>query len=522
MFKLVVIGGKYRGKEFALNDGDNIFGRDMECDFQLEEDGVSKRHFNINVHNVTAFIEDLGSSNGTFVNSQITQKKTLEAGDKIAVPNMILQLVHIKEKKIIIKKKVPKMAEVDTNDEDFDDDKEPMPATLVGKIIWAFKHKLMPVLYGFNKEYEWRYMIGIITAIFITTIIALTIFPVIRTSRLYLLSEIVKRGSHYAEEISRLNSRALESNKLDSIDTKFLETEEGVYSYELFDLDGRIYRPIGKINNYISDPFSVSAFNYFKANPKFDVFNKRLDDGQIGISKKITAYNPKRDAIETVGYISIRFAPASLANEAAVNSGAFLEAWSTSALLAILFFGFIYYLTIKPISEIRKQIEEVQRGRRKEVEVPYLFQELGPLKASINSILARLRELSSEDGDSSFDELEDDSTYVKILEELLKGQEGGAIVLDSQKVIQHMNAQVEDIVGFRESSSQGSAIDEVARDQGLAATLLGLCDGTANSGGETQSELYEISGNPYNIHVTALIGKDSFAKAYFITFVRDD
>ena len=35
MFKLVVVGGRLRGKEFILNDGENVIGREADNDVSV-------------------------------------------------------------------------------------------------------------------------------------------------------------------------------------------------------------------------------------------------------------------------------------------------------------------------------------------------------------------------------------------------------------------------------------------------------------------------------------------------------
>ena len=53
--------------------------------------------------------------------------------------------------------------------------------------------------------------------------VSLIIYPILENSKNLLLIETAKRGSHYADEISRLNARALERKQLDSLNTKFLD-----------------------------------------------------------------------------------------------------------------------------------------------------------------------------------------------------------------------------------------------------------------------------------------------------------
>src|SRR5690606_23894741 len=208
-------------------------------------------------------------------------------------------------------------------------------------------------------------------------------------------------------------------------------------------------------------------------------------------------------------------------NEAANNSKAYLESLVTSGIVAIIFFGMLYYMTIRPIDEFKRQIEKVLRGRQKELESKIMFKELHPLRNSINSILSRLKELQNSDGDDMAT-IEDDGPYLRSLEEFMAGAQGPVMILNSEKVIYRINPEGEDLVGIRENSSAGQSIMDTARDQGFAATIIELCDNSANNDGCNQREVYEIGGKQMSINVNALIGKDNFAKGFYITFVRTD
>jgi DNA-binding winged helix-turn-helix (wHTH) protein len=56
------------GRVYELVNGENLVGRSIECGVRLESTDVSRRHARIIVRDDTAAIEDLGSTNGTFVN----------------------------------------------------------------------------------------------------------------------------------------------------------------------------------------------------------------------------------------------------------------------------------------------------------------------------------------------------------------------------------------------------------------------------------------------------------------------
>lgn len=219
MFKLVAVGGKLRGQEIILSEGENTIGRSNECDHSLTVEGVSKKHLRITVNGDTAFAEDLGSSNGTIINGKVIKKVTIKDADKIALPNVIFQVVYVTEKKIIVKKKVIK---TDEGTQDYEDNVEPAPPHLLGKLIWTFKNRVMPIVYNFNEQYEWSALLGILLFAFVAINVTLTILPVLRDSKVLLIKEIALRGKQYAAEVDRLNNVAIRDKNLDVFKLTFL------------------------------------------------------------------------------------------------------------------------------------------------------------------------------------------------------------------------------------------------------------------------------------------------------------
>lgn len=91
---LKFISGKYQGGEFALEmNQELIIGRSSELEMVLIEDMVSRHHAKITTTNDEIFIEDLGSTNGTFVNGEKITKCKLKEGDRILIGTSIIKLV---------------------------------------------------------------------------------------------------------------------------------------------------------------------------------------------------------------------------------------------------------------------------------------------------------------------------------------------------------------------------------------------------------------------------------------------
>jgi pSer/pThr/pTyr-binding forkhead associated (FHA) protein len=520
MFKLVAVGGKIRGKEIILQEGENTLGRSADCDHQIDVDGVSKKHMRITVNGESAYLEDLGSSNGTIVNGKLVPSKTIYNQDKIALPNVIFQVVYVKENIITIRKKVNHAQENSYSSDDFDDERA--PNDLMGKVIYFFRKKLMPVFYSFNEQYEWRVMFGIVLFLFILVNIFLIITPVLKTNKDLLLIEVTKRAEQYAEEVALINRGVLRDKNIDRIETNFLEESgNGVESYELFDKEGRVIRPLSKLNTYSNDSFSTYVLeNLNKGNHDRDVVRKLIENGKVGVGLAIRAHDLQTGGNDIVGYIAIKFAPETFTSLANQDLQSYAVAFTLSFLVGIVFFGIVYFLTKRPIDEMVHQIERVSRGKIKELGSSLLMEELDPMRKSINFLFQRLRE-SEQSESGGMDQSEEDGKYVFQLKEFMLGAQGPAMVLNSEKLIQYLNNYGEDLLGIRENSSSGNSLLDVLREQGIAATIIDLCDQSSHNEGNHRSENYEIGGREYKISVTALIGKDSFAKAFYVTFFED-
>ncbi|HEX4406341.1 MAG TPA: DUF4388 domain-containing protein [Polyangia bacterium] len=99
------ISGKYQGGEFPLTDQQEIIvGRSSDLDMVLVEDMVSRRHARIACTDAQITIEDLGSTNGTFVNGEKIKATTLKEGDRVLIGTSILKVVSTDPSVVKIKR----------------------------------------------------------------------------------------------------------------------------------------------------------------------------------------------------------------------------------------------------------------------------------------------------------------------------------------------------------------------------------------------------------------------------------
>ena len=72
------------GKLVRLASGNNLLGRSEHAKVRVDQDGVSRKHARIVVHNTGgATLEDLGSTNGTYVDGRAIQCVDLRDGARV-------------------------------------------------------------------------------------------------------------------------------------------------------------------------------------------------------------------------------------------------------------------------------------------------------------------------------------------------------------------------------------------------------------------------------------------------------
>ncbi len=90
---VIVTEGGNAGQRAELDQAPILIGRGSDAAIRLDDDYVSTRHARIAASGDQWFVEDLGSTNGTYIGTvRITQPTTITLGTQVRVGKTIIEL----------------------------------------------------------------------------------------------------------------------------------------------------------------------------------------------------------------------------------------------------------------------------------------------------------------------------------------------------------------------------------------------------------------------------------------------
>ena len=90
---LIYPPGPDMGRRFALTRSEVVLGRGADCDIQVDRDSVSRRHARVFRSADHWLVEDLGSTNGSYVNDVPVQRSALRDSDFVKIGAAIFKFL---------------------------------------------------------------------------------------------------------------------------------------------------------------------------------------------------------------------------------------------------------------------------------------------------------------------------------------------------------------------------------------------------------------------------------------------
>ncbi|MGE4234487.1 MAG: FHA domain-containing protein [Bacteriovoracia bacterium] len=546
MFKLIVVSGPARGASYSLREGENTVGRMNDNSIVLSSTNVSKKHCVLVVDNKNVSVKDVGSSNGTFVNGVLTRLKKLIPGDKVSVGDFVFQLVAIEQKKPAAKPQlqvVPPMqapmnmgiqglptgntlagfgAQANAGQNQSVPNAPALPTDIKGKLKYYFEQYIINFLYNLNEKHEWRVLAGAMAALLMIGSVLVSVAPTMQRTTEKLEQESRYRAALIARQMVDRNSQFIYERLESKVDIGFAEKEEGVIAAFVVDMEGRIIAPGRDFNKYITEPdqasFSAIARNLYNTTDRTIHAVKMFPD-VVAVAEPVRVFNQAAGKNTTVALALVYFDRNKLLFDPGSQALAYITAFIFAAILFVLIFFSLYKLTLKPLTSINEEIDQVLKGNSTSgtIERKFKFEELDSLVEITNAALQRALTGTGGMGSNSFEQAQNLGDEVvsglKFMAEKMTGT--GIIIFGSDKKIQFVNSTMEEITGIRSDGAIGTDINTSARDSAFVALVDDLTARTA-SGGNIQED-FEFSGVAYKMEC---LGVGSPARAYLLSATK--
>tara|TARA_Y100000590_G_scaffold431399_1_gene546137 strand:- start:8573 stop:10150 length:1578 start_codon:yes stop_codon:yes gene_type:complete len=524
MFKLTIISGPQVGITYPLEFGENTVGRQQGNTIVLESKSVSKKHCVLTIDHGKILLQDLGSSNGTYVNGSLTGSRWIQSGDRITLGEYILE---VRDAHLVstdgqlptvdsmmsnqIKSKVRSELNVDT------------PAQLKDRIVWFFEHYLMPVFYKMNTKHEWKFVLAGLFSVFLVISMFISLGPLLSYNRRSILREIMIRASYLSEEIAERNSRYIASRQEGKTEIGSAARGAGVKVALITDLENRIIAPANRVNQYLTRgevaTFVVKTARQFKKGRENGVVRP------IGISTVVAIHPIKildsRLGKNVVAGMAIVAVDSSLST---LNWGAlgliYSETLILVSLIGVLVFLIFYRLTLKRFEVLSDELDLALKGEKSRVTQEFKLEELNRLWESINSTIQRIpQDDGSGLGVSGFTGPAGEE-FVLPIQMFGELTEYGVVLFNEEKHILHVNSHFENMSGIHSMEANGQLISNVARDQALSMMVEDLLNQVDAMGGQPVQDDFEFGGEFYKFHVSGF-GKIG-VQSYLLIAVKEE
>lgn len=554
-YKLTIVFGPNRGSSFVLGNGENSIGRNSANAVVLSSSKVSKEHCVLVVNNGEIVLKDKNSSNGTFVNGNLTRTKKIKPGDKIGVGDFILEVSNPAASaprgalpvsgvgNIVqypgqfsgqypgqfpsqVSGQVPMQNQGQLPADSLgNSNAAPMPTDLKDKALWLFENRLMQFFYNINLKHEWSAIVVGLVAAFIIGTIFITVNPLLETNHASIVKESGRRARFMAMEIAGRNAAYLAARTETRTDIGEIGHADGVRVAVLVDLDNRIIAPPSKLNQYLSmgreAVLAVEAAKKFRAGKEVG-WSMELDPATVAAVEPVKIFQPSlaKNVVAAMAIVSIDTSLATL------DGGEIGMVYSEAFIMTVVLGGFVflvlYRLTLKPLRVLEEDLNKVLNGNATHVTHEYKLKELNPLWDLIGSAAQRLTEqIAPRSGETSASSVQLVDEYLPPIKIFGTIGECGVVLCDGDRKIAYVNQNFEELAGIHADGVIGQEIPMVARDQSLGLFVSELFNRAA-CGQEPVNDSTEFSGVFYQVYVAAFGAAGEQPKGYLLVTMKAD
>lgn len=492
MWCIQFLNGPLKGKSIEIKDQD-ILGRSKKIAICIEHDSVSKQHCRFYFKNSSLYIEDLNSSNGSFVDGKQISNAELVVGSYLNFHNLQAVITDTNEKFSLEKKIASKK----------DDNK-------FNSIKALLKHKMktavLPGVYKLPERLEFHYVFGVFLLAFVLIMTSLSYIPLGTLLKTSVQKESQSRAMGIAKHLASLNKIYLQKGPKTAISTSMALQESGVDKAFIISAENnRIIAPISEQGQFPPEDIN----NLFVGINKNTEYSKQLNSNTIVAIKPIK-FLTRSAELKTVAYSVVVYNMASLSFSDGRALSLFVQTLFIGLLIGFILFYFLFQIVKYIFDEINRQTQKAVDSGEYSISIPYRFVALQKCIEQINGLLNRVTLLKKQEEGSeksiepTYDKLNEVNTWLQFIHY-------PSLIIDykSQKIVS-TNSSADKL--FEESLLHQDI--ENLSDQSLKLNLQDLLQ-RANSEDKATSFI-DLQDHTYNIELQNLFGLKSVDYALLV------
>lgn len=411
MWAIKILSGPQAGRIFQIPVGSHTVGRSQQASIRVASKSVSKVHAQIIVTEDKVIISDNKSSNGVFVNGIKVQNKVLRSGDKFALSDTIFDVIrlpnyvsflpqvssHQQPQTLGSNALVPQQQE--NNLVSFETEgsqalaqatapnSEIVPLqnlTVQEKVEKYIDEVALPGVYEYSNKFDMKYVVMSFVLFFIVMVTVLSIYPVIKISRDFVLDESKRRAESLALILVHNNREfIIEKNEV-SVSTAMVQNETGVEQAFIIDAqDGHIIAPVNQRGRYSTIPFLQ------KARKKGANYTEVMEN-QIGVSLPIVYNNPLTGEPSAAAYAIILYNMDQVALDIPRTIGLMIHILIITLIAGGVLYFFLYKVITKPLYDLNQEMDVALKEGSHSIELKTPTPIFQRLVSNINSALSRM------------------------------------------------------------------------------------------------------------------------------------
>lgn len=528
MWAVRFLTGPQAGQVVQLKTGSNRLGRSQTVDVVLTAPGVSKEHLELVVSGDKILVNDLQSSNGTFVNGTRVKGALIRPGDKIGVHHILFEVVPAATRSMVPvantqapNSQLPTVSssgfgQVSDHMHESHAQQAPQPVASTPlpqeKIQGVLKRAedfvenvALPGVYQLPQVFEFRQVILIFIGIYILLVTLLSVVPMKMITQESIQNESFRRALTVARSLAAANERSVRNNDLSSFSVDHLIREEGISDVYILSKDGTIAAPPERTG---SVPREAGFARQIRGVPK--EFSEEID-GKIAAAVPILIFDSDLGQNSAKAHAVVIYNPGSLAFDDGRAFSLFVQMLFLAFIAGGILFFFLYKLIERPFHLLNNELDMALREGRDQAGVQFQLPVLQALMTNINSLLARAAANAPSSGPQGVGKGAREQEVSNILH--LIGYP--AIMVNADFTIARLNHAFEGLTGLTSERFAGTRVSEIP-DQAMQQNFLNLMTLAQARMTEVHTDTLDLSGHQFSLNCQAIMSGIGDVEYYLI------